>query len=185
LAAQSRSKAWPGGARSSVGVKRLVHMVELQERIAEVDRGFGEVRSQRERATRGFERLFETSELAQSSGATAPGVSVVWRKRGRCFERGERFSEAPRVKQQLARIDMGDDERGVEAERPSIEAQSGLGIAAFTEHVAAHAESLGEIWPARQGLVEARDRIFPPSFPPGYACRGVERLRFRPRGTRE
>ena len=184
FAAQSRSKARPRGAGAAIGEKRLVHAVELQERIAEIDRGFGEVGAQRERAARSFERLLETSEFAQSSGATAPGVGVAGRKRGRRFESGECFREAPRVKQQLARIDVSDGERGVEAERPSIEAQSGLGLAALAEHIAAHAESFGEIGPAPQGLVKARDCVFAPSFPPGHACRGVERVGFRQRGAR-
>ena len=93
LAAQSRSEAGARGARAAIGVQRLIHAVELQERVAAIDCGFSEVWPQRERSTCGFKRLLEPSEFAKSSGAAAPGVGVVGRKRGRGFECGERFGE--------------------------------------------------------------------------------------------
>ena len=73
--------------------------------------------AQLKRALRRFDRFLEASKLAQSSGAAAPGVRIVRRERRRRCERGERLGESASGEQELAEIDMGDDERGVELER--------------------------------------------------------------------
>ena len=87
----------------------------------------------------GFERLLEPAKLAQRSGAARPRVGVVGRERGRRFERAKRLVEPAGAEMELAGVDMGDDQRRVELERALIEAQRRFGLAAFAEHVAAHA----------------------------------------------
>ena len=132
----------------------------------------------------GFKQLLQSPEFAESSGAAGPGVSIVGRKRRGCFECRKRFCEATRVKQQLARIEMGDGERWLDVERLSIKSQSGFRLSALAEHIAAHAESFSEIRPTPQGLVDAGDRHLALSLPPRKACSGVERVRVGRRGPR-
>jgi hypothetical protein len=77
----------------AIGVERLLGTIELQKRVAEVDRRLGEIRAQRKRVASGFERLLEPAKLAQRSGAARPRVGVVRRERGRRFERAKRLVE--------------------------------------------------------------------------------------------
>ncbi len=71
---------------------------------------------------------------------------------------------------------MGDGQRGVELERASIEAQRRLGLAAFAEHIAAHAQGGGEIGPAPERLVDELDRLVAPAIAPVNDGGGVERI---------
>ena len=95
FAAQRRREIRARCARPPISGERLLHAVELEERIAEVDRGFGEFGPKRECALCRFERILEASELAQGAGAAAPGVGVAGLKRARRLEVGERSSNRP------------------------------------------------------------------------------------------
>ena len=77
---------------------------------------------------------------------------------------------------ELAGIDVGDDQRSVELERASIEAQRRLGLAAFAEHIAAHAQRGGEIRPQPKGLVDELDRLVAPAIAPLNDGGGIERI---------
>ena len=169
LAAQGRGEIGARSACPAIGGERLLDAVELQKRVAEVDRGLGEVGPESESAFGGFERFLEASQLAQRAGATRPGVGVAGRKRCRRLERCERLVEPAHVEQELAQVDVGDDQRRVEFESLPIEAQRRFGLAALAQHVAAHAQGLGEIGPAAHRLVEAGDRLAASPFAPGSA----------------
>ena len=71
---------------------------------------------------------------------------------------------------------MGDRQRSVEFERPPIEAQRRLGLPAFSEHIAAHAQRGGEIRPQPKGLVDELDRLVTPALAPMNDSGGVERV---------
>ena len=122
LAAERNRRARRRSARPEIGPERLLRAIELQKRIAEVDRGLREIGAQRKRAASRVDQLLEPSKLAQRSGAARPGVRIVGRERRRRFERRKSLSETARAEIELAGIDMGDGQRGVELERASIEA---------------------------------------------------------------
>ena len=150
--------------------------IELQKRIAEIDRGLRKIMTQLKRALGRFDQFFEASKLAQRSGAAAPGVRIVRRENRRLREARERFWESVGGEQELAEIEMGDDERSVELERAPIEAHRGLRLAAFAQHVPAHAQSVGEIGPQPQRFVHELDRLVAPSFAPQSDGRRVKRV---------
>ena len=132
--------------------------------------------TQQKRASGRFERILEPPKLAQRSGAARPGVGIVGRERRRRFERRKRLGETALGEKQLAGVEMGDGQGSVELDRAAIEAQSRLGLAALAEHIAAHAQSGGEIGLEPQGLVDERDRLVAPAIAPLNDGGGVERL---------
>ena len=93
LAAERRGRARRRRARPEIGAERLLGAIELQERVAEVDRGLREIVAQRKRTASRVQRFLEPSKLAQRSGAARPGVGIVGRERRRRFERTKRLSE--------------------------------------------------------------------------------------------
>ena len=68
-----------------------------------------------------FDRFLEAPKLAQSSRAAAPRVRIMGREHRRRCEAGERFREFFGCEQELAEIDVADDQRVVELERAAIE----------------------------------------------------------------
>ena len=133
--------------------------------------------AQLKRALCRCERFLEAPHLAQSSGAAAPGVRIMRRERRRRCEGSERLRELACAKQELAVVDMGDDQRGVELERAPIETHCRLRLAAFAQHVSAHAQGGGEIGLEAQRLVHVLDRFVAPSLAPQHDSGGVERVR--------
>jgi hypothetical protein len=100
----------PRDTRPEVSVQRLLAAIELQQRIAEIDRGLRKIVTQLKRALGRFDRFLEAPELAQRSGAAAPAVRIMGRERGRRGKARERFSESARAEQEFAEIDVGDDQ---------------------------------------------------------------------------
>ena len=166
LAQQRLGQAGPRGVRLEIRLKRLLAAIELEQRIAEIDRSLGKIMTQLERALRRFDRFFEASKLAQSSGAAAPCVRIVRSERRRRRERGERLGESASGEQKLAEIDMGDNERGVELERAAVKAHRRVRLAGFAQHVSAHGESGGGIGLETQRPVDEPDRFIAPALAP-------------------
>ena len=132
--------------------------------------------AQLKRALSRFDRFLEAPKLAQRSGAAAPGVRIMGREHRRRCEASERFRELAGGEQELAEIDVADDQRGVELERAAIETHRRLRLAAFAQHVPAHAQSVGEIGLEAQRLVHELDRLVaPPLAPQRDGCR-VKRI---------
>src|ERR1700722_1241722 len=121
---------------------------------------------QLERMLSRLDRFLEAPEFAQGSSATTPSVRIMGCEDRRRGEGSERFGESAGAEQELAEIDVGDDQRGVELERASIETHRRLRLAAFAQHVSAHAESVGEIGLEAQRLVHELDRLVAPSLAP-------------------
>ena len=134
-------------ARPEIGLKRLLAAIELQKRVAEIDRGLGKILAKLKRALSRFSRLLEAPKLAQRSRAAAPRVRIIRREPRRRCEAVERFRESTGAEQELAGVDMRDDERAVELKRAAIETHRRIRLAAFAQHVPAHAQSVGEIRP--------------------------------------
>ncbi len=166
LPQQRLGQARPCRVRLEIRLKRLLAAIELEQPIAEIDRSLRKIMPQRERALRRFDRFFEPSKLAQSSGQAAPGVRIVRSERCRRGERGERLGELASGEQKLAEIDMGDGERRVELERAAVEAHRRVRLAGFAQHVSAHGESGGGIGPETQRLVDQPDRFIAPALAP-------------------
>ncbi len=95
--------------------------------------------AQFKRALSRFGQFLQTPKLPQSSRAAAPRVWIMRREVRRRGKRSERFLESAGAEQELAKIDMRDHKRGVELERAAIETHRGIGLAAFAQHVPAHA----------------------------------------------
>ena len=110
LTQQRLGHARPRDTRPDVGVQRLLAAIELQQRIADIDRGLGEIMTQGESVLSRFERFLEAPELTQRSGAAAPGVRIMRRERCRRGEGSECVSEAAGADQELAEIEVGDDQ---------------------------------------------------------------------------
>ena len=66
------------GEGAPIGVERLVHPVEFEERITEVEGGLGEPRPGIERATSRLYRFDEATKLPECPGKAAPGFRVVF-----------------------------------------------------------------------------------------------------------
>ena len=143
LAAQGGGVVGAQGAGAPVGLERLFHAVELQERVAEIDGAFREIGLERERAARGVERILEPPEVAQRAGAAVPSVGVCGLERHRRVEFFEGLGRTAELDEQLPRVGVGEGEPRVELESAAIEAQRGLGLAHCAQHVAAHGEGLG------------------------------------------
>ena len=131
LTQERLGQARPRRARPEIGLQRLSAPIELQKRVAQIDRRFCKIMTKLERAHSRLDQLLEASKLAQSSGATGPGVRVTGLEHRRRGEARERFREPASGEQELTQVDMGDDEESVELEGAPVETHRGLRLAAF------------------------------------------------------
>ena len=118
------ASAWPHSAvgiigldrtRQTIGFERLRGAVEFQQRVAEIERRFGEIGPQAQRFARRRGRFLQPTKLAQRPGAAVPQVGVAGPEGERRLEAVERLGDSVRVRKELAGVRPGDRQIELEA----------------------------------------------------------------------
>src|SRR5208283_3377460 len=122
--------------RQAISLQRLLDLIELQPRVAEIERRFGEIRPQTQRFARRGGRFVQPAELAQGPGAAVPKIGVAGLEREGRFEGVERLGAPSLFEKQLSHIRPGGRQIELEADGASVELQSRRALARFAEDVA-------------------------------------------------